>query len=358
MSKYKCDLCDYHTNRSTDLVRHIKSSKHIKNETKNMIINPKSNPKSNQNQPKSIFNTQTKSNEAHKDKKVQFSCEFCDRNFNFYQSMWKHKKYHCKVKIDKDEKIKELTEQNKKILEENNKLLNLASNNAEVAKKSVSAMTYALKHFDDAPAIKLLEDDQFDEISNLLMYDDDGNRKTQRSIEDVILYHHKQNTLSGILGDLIVKVYKKSNPKKQSAWSSDVTRLTFIIKDIVGGNKKSKWVVDKKGIHFTETIINPLMEKIQDLLTKYNTRCGKFVNKLSKKTSALNATEENEIRGKLLSMQEINLTILTIKLRKIHMEILKYVAPYFNLNMNSIDLDSSTSENSLSDSESDYKNKN
>ena len=93
------------------------------------------------------------------------------------------------------------------------------------------------------------------------------------------------------------------------------------------------------------------MDKIQDLLTKYNTKCGKFVNKLSKKTSALNTTEENEIRSKLLTMQEINLTILTIKLRKIHTEILKYVAPYFNLNMSFIDLeDISISEESLSES--------
>jgi hypothetical protein len=290
-----------------------------------------------------MFHIKQKSKNVTESEKSLFSCEFCAKKFKHYQSMWKHKTYRCNEKInkdEKDEKIKQLTEQN-------NKLLNLANNNAEVAKKSVNAMSYALKHFDDAPVIKLLEDDQFQEISNLLMYDDDGNRKTERSIEDVIIYHHKQGTLSGILGDLIVKVYKKSNPKKQSAWSSDVARLTFIIKDIVGKNNKSKWVVDKKGVHFTETIINPLMEKIQNLLIKYNTKCGKIVNKLSKKTSSLSFSEDNKIRNNLSSMQEINLTLLTIKLKKIHTEILKYVAPYFNLNMNTIDLeDISTSEDS------------
>lgn len=37
-------------------------------------------------------------------------------------------------------------------------------------------------------------------------------------------------------------------------------------------------------------------------------------------------------------MQESNLTILTIKLGKIHNEILKYIAPYFNLAIGNSDV--------------------
>lgn len=215
--------------------------------------------------------------------------------------------------------------------------MDLAVDNANVAKRSMSAMSYALKNFNSAPPIALLEDEQFDTMTKCLIYDEKGKRKTEKSIEEVIIFHHKKGTLGGILGDLIIKVYKTDDPKDQSAWSSDVSRLTFIVKEIIGNkNKKSKWMVDKKGIRFTETIIDPLMNKIKDLLTEYNDECGEYVRKVSRKT-ILGNNEENKIKNILSLMQDISLFLITIKLRKIHNEILKYVAPYFNLNVNNVD---------------------
>ena len=201
-------------------------------------------------------------------------------------------KFNCGAKRDNEKKIEELEKQNKILLELANNNATALKDNANVAKKSVSAMSYTLKHFDNAPPMGLLEDEQFNKMSKLLMYDLKGKRKTECSIEEVILYHHKQNTLHGILGDLIVKVYKKKNPEKQSVWSSDVSRLTFIVKDIIGKSKKSKWITDKKGIHFTEAIIDPLLEKIKDLLIEYNDECGEFVKKMGTKVELSNREEE------------------------------------------------------------------
>jgi hypothetical protein len=50
-----------------------------------------------------------------------------------------------------------------------------------------------------------------------------------------------------------------------------------------------------------------------------------------------------------MSMQDINLTLLTIKQQKIHVDILKYVAPYFNLNINVIDESLITTSTNSSD---------
>ena len=49
----------------------------------------------------------------------------------------------------------------------------------------------------------------------------------------------------------------------------DISRLTFIVKDIIGKTKKSKWITDKKGLHITQAIINPMMEIIKEKLVKF-----------------------------------------------------------------------------------------
>jgi hypothetical protein len=340
--RYNCLTCNYETYDFGNFSRHKNSKKHKNNESKIDINAAEMQPAFNQSAAgcdiKKSDNVSVCFNKSNEQNSYSFAfiCDHCGSKFKHHQSMYRHVKYRCQLKNDDTSKVKLLEEKNKTLEKQNEKLINIATDNAGVAKKSMSVMSYALTHFNDAPPIKLLEDDQFNKISNLLMYDDNGKKKTEKSIEEVILFHHKQGTLSRILGELIVKVYKKNNPKNQSTWSSDVARLTFIIKDVIGKSKKSKWVVDKKGVHFTETIINPLTEKIKELLMNYNDKCGKYVKKMSKK-SMLNDFEESKIKNSLSQMQEANLTLLTIKLRKIHIEILKYVAPYFNLNINTID---------------------
>lgn len=344
MVKYCCKLCNYSTNRLSNWSRHTISKKHKNNDLKMLLSNKQSITCHPSVIPLSSFLDVTESDKDNKTRYMgikgqenkSFVCEYCGSEFSYRQGLHKHIKMNCKIKKTDGDEILELKEQNKK-------LLDLATSNAKVANKSMGVMSYALEHFKDAPKIELLEDDQFNKISKLLMYDEMGKKKTKKSIEEVLLFHHKQNTLSKILGDLIVKVYKKSNPKKQSAWSSDVARLTFIVKDVIGNSKRSKWVIDKKGIHFTETIIGPLMNKIKNLLIKYNEKCGEKVRNISKQL-IMNYEEENKVRTLLALMQETNLALLTINLEKIHTEILKYVAPHFNLDINKMDDDKEISD--------------
>jgi hypothetical protein len=222
-------------------------------------------------------------------------CEFCNVIFKHKQSLWKHKKFRCDEKKNNDEKIKTLEKQL-------SQALSIADNNSKTIKKSMSTLNYILKNYSDAPAIALLEDDQFDKLSKLLVYDDKGKKKTNKSIEEILIFHHKQGTFADVLGDLIVRTYKKKDPAKQSAWSSDIARLTFIVKDIVGKTKKSKWVVDKKGLHFTEVIIIPLMNKIKELLVDYVSKCGEKIKETTNKP-ILTESEEEKTKEMLLKMQ-------------------------------------------------------
>lgn len=333
---YKCDLCNYLSNDLSNFTRHKKSKKH-KNNEHNPTVMSIMHHKFTNNAPQQI----NIKNVIENNPKEKYVCENCGKSFAYHQGMYRHMKYHCREIKIKDDKIKLLEEQN-------NKLINTIENqsksvvaNSEIVKKSINTLSYALKHFQDAPVIGLLEDDKFNEMSRLLIYDDKGNKKTNKSIEEIIIFHHKRGTLIKVLGDLIVNEYKKSNPAKQSTWSSDVSRLTFIVKDIVGKTKKSKWITDKKGIHITQTIITPMMKIIKDKLSTYISKSGKHVDKLTKYSE-----DEENIKDILSKMHDANLAILTIKLGKMDNEILKYIAPYFNLSVENIleDTGSSTSE--------------
>ena len=91
-----------------------------------------------------------------------------------------------------------------------------------------------------------------------------SNKKT---VEDVISAY-KHRTMSKYIGDIILKIYKKEDPKKQSVWNTDDTRLTYLVKELLN-NKSSNWIVDKKGTKTAEYLIDPLLEHIKTLVIHY-----------------------------------------------------------------------------------------
>ena len=66
------------------------------------------------------------------------------------------------------------------------------------------------------------------------MYDKKSKKKMNYSVEKIILFHFKNDTLSKTLGKAIVEEYKKDDLEDQSMWSSDVSRLSFIVKSVSG----------------------------------------------------------------------------------------------------------------------------
>ena len=312
MAKYNCNSCEYTTDKMSNWERHKQSKKHKNNESKLFIMNPACIRYASGKDGDKVAKSNDKSNE------ITYECDYCGSEFKHHQNMYRHMKYRCKEKISLQNKNEILEKQNKELNTENKKLIDTNLNNSEVTKKSVNVMTYALKHFQDASPVGLLEDDKFDEMTKFLIYDEDGNKKTNKSVEEIIIFHYKKDTLIKVLGELIVNKYKKTNPKKQSIWSSDISRLTFIVRDIIGKTKKSKWITDKKGIHITQTVINPMMDIIKKRLIKFVNKSGKIIN---------------ETKDILSKMHDANLALLAIKLGKIHSEILRYIAPHFNFNI-------------------------
>ena len=126
-----------------------------------------------------------------------------------------------------------------------------------LVKKSVSALTYAVTNYDNAPSIQIIDINKIEDL-------EENNKKL---VEDVLSYY-KHKTLDRYLGNSIIKLYKKDDPKAQSVWSTDTNRLTYLIKELMANNS-SNWVIDKKGIKTKEYLIDPLLKYIKELIIYY-----------------------------------------------------------------------------------------
>ena len=115
---------------------------------------------------------------------------------------------------------------------------------------------------------------------------------------------------------MLLKHYKKNDPSEQSIWNSDTSRLTFLIKDIVGD--KSEWVTDKKGVKLIKYVIKPVLELIIYLSKEYIQNQNKNDNKnYKKKLEYMTLASEMEVM---------------LKLKKIEVDIARHMGPHFNIN--------------------------
>ena len=95
MVVYECSLCKITTCIKSHYERHLLTNKHIMNEKvspKSSQSHPKVIPKSSQN-----WVTATAQNEV---PKKDFVCKFCDKQFAFKQTMYRHMKNSCSKKED------------------------------------------------------------------------------------------------------------------------------------------------------------------------------------------------------------------------------------------------------------------
>jgi hypothetical protein len=255
---YKCIICNYITKDTSNLKRHNKTKKHLKNIcTKN--DNNIDTPQCTINAPQCTDNL----SKINKKPNNKFICNYCNASFTRSNSLSRHKNICSEkqlyekdnqheiellnCKLDKYKHFEEEAKYYKKLLMEAGGLV----------KKSVSALTYSITNYDDAPPIKTIE------VTNVDKFND-----SDAQIADDIISACKHKTLNKYLGDIIVKEYKKKKPVDQSIWNTDDTRLTYIIKELIQNNF-SNWVVDKKGIKTTIYLIDPLLKHVKSLIITY-----------------------------------------------------------------------------------------
>ena len=338
---YICVFCNYETIYDNNKYVHEKTKKH----TRNMIKTNKKNPiesnenpiESNENPNLNIFKNNIKNNV------LGYMCEICGVYYSTASNLSKHRK-RCidnsnnnKIKqLEKNNELLKLENENKILLEKINylqkenilikkekedKIQMLEKENeyhkqlvvsaGNMIQSSMSTLNYLILNCNNAPLLEPLKDYSVLEDK-------------QKFIKNII-YYHGVNKLEQYLGNFLVKHYKSKDPKKQSNWNSDTSRLTYINRELV--NNIPNWVIDKKGVKMTGIIIDPLLNYVKKISQEY-------IDQLKEKIQLkINNDEQKKIFGNMSSLGEI---IKNINNKVISKGINQYLAPHFYFDKNNV----------------------
>jgi hypothetical protein len=288
---FYCSLCDFKSDIKSNYNKHLKSNKHKK--LIDMIEPPLND--------------------------LKYNCKYCDKNFTRNYNLNRHEPVCSNRNIiikDLENKIETLKHETKiKLLKQENSLLKRFIQNNKNDKQNItyniSIKNYIQQNFPEAPVLASLDD------YSQLMYDD----QTKTFDDDFIstlVYNCNNNYLHKYLGDFIIKYYKKDNPLQQSMWSSDTSRLTYIIKELVANNG-SIWNHDYKGIKIKQYIINPLLKYIKEFIDTY------WISNLDK-FKTLKIDELNKLQQNYQTIYKIKKDIDADILGN---DIIRYIAPQF-----------------------------
>ena len=78
----------------------------------------------------------------------------------------------------------------------------------------------------------------------------------------------RDQTLHEFIGNFILYKVKKKNLHEQSIFSSDTSRQTYYIKELILKNK-SEWVLDKQGVRVKKILITPITTRLFKLAESY-----------------------------------------------------------------------------------------
>jgi len=103
-------------------------------------------------------------------------------------------------------------------------------------------------------------------------------------IAERLLHIYDSKGFTNYITNIVVKAYKKDDPAEQTFWASDVSRLIYIVRSTI--NHKDEWVYDKKGVIIKESIIDPLLDEVYNIIVKYRKYMEKrYLHSLKKEES-------------------------------------------------------------------------
>ena len=298
--KHSCNTCNYETNDKSNFNKHIKSVSHDK------LISENANGKV----PRS------------------YDCK-CSKKFSHPSSLSRHKKTcngidligtlnKLNSKLNDYDKLHAKLDEYKKENDKFKKQLLKTNKSQTIINNPIININYIKQFYHNAPPLKQLE-----EYVILDNYDKD---KDSTLIKKLVNYQ-EQNLLTNFLGDFIILIYKKEDPQKQSLWSSDTARLSYIIKELLGNNESS-WNQDPKATKIIKYIIDPMLKYINDQINDYCKNDDNLVDLLDP------IYEESQNNSNIY--RRLGEITSNIEKEILHKDIVKYITPYFYVKQSTI----------------------
>ncbi len=316
--KYGCKPCNYQSDNKTNFLKHKQSEKHMQNDK--------------------IFEKSELDNVI--SEILQYMCEYCDKPHTTVASLVCHEKTcsnkklitqkyetiitklkkECEVKINTISAKCDSLETQIKLLEKNivsrdDMIEMLTMYKDDMKSVSVSALQY-ITHNYAPPAIKVLKLEEYPKLEYMIELLDNNETNFVREI----IFQADNENLHKYLGAIIVKLYKNDDPNQQSMWNSDVSRLSYLMREKIGD--KDAWTADKSGVKILEFVIKPFLQYILSLIKNH-------VNNIKPKDGASfkqidDANDETHKCIKIQQRIEDNKPDLSSPINK-------YIAPYFFL---------------------------
>ncbi len=176
-------------------------------------------------------------------------------------------------------------------------------------------LKFANDKYSDAPILKTIDNFNITDLSFI-------DPKDRALLIEKLIYNAKLKSLDKLLGEHIILVYKKEDPKTRSIHTTDTARLNYIVKELIkdANDGESVWEVDKNGIKICKQIIKPLIEKCTDLLLEHQ-----------KELLDIMATGDYRNKDDILSVINV---LMSIDKGSLENDINKYIAPHFNISKN------------------------
>lgn len=323
---YFCEACNYKTRHSSNYCIHKKSKKHMKN-LDNTIKKLDSNMSETIAQSTCKYMLST----SNVDKTIVdfYDCKYCQFSTPHKSSFYRHIKScnsvnihnELKLKLESCEKEKELYKKLEKekseflnnFMTNANTIINKTQDNSKIATQamqtvSISALKYANEKFNNAPALKAIEN------FNINDFDIDNIIERKKIVESLI-YNIRLKSLDKLLGEHIIKYYKKNKPEEQSIHTTDCSRLNYLVRKVC--ENINIWEIDKNGVNICHLVIKPLIDRCVLVLLEYQKELLEEMSNGNYK----NKDNITAIMDILMSIDKGNLVN----------DINKYIAPYFNL---------------------------
>lgn len=356
-----CKICNYKTKDRSNYSRHQKSKKHLKKIQANLIPSdkPPINDK-NLNTSHKPVPINDKSISTHRS--IEHICSHCGGRYTRYDNLKRHEgKCVAKRLQDKDNALRHKNKENeilKQRLEETTKqkdeyhnyykqLLEISNNRLNT--DNISAFNYIISHYNEADPLKEITYKEYKKARDMTYI---KNKPHDEQIIEDIFIAHKNKRLHKMLGDIIIKLYRTDDPKKQSLWSTDGSRNKYVVRK---QNKAlCQWVADNKGSYTMNRVVSPLIEHIKDMISQWvDKHCRENEEDLylefecsSDEDCNSSESEENPFakdlkRDKYVTKVNEYIGILTdlkndIEKKWVQRKTLKYISPYFSVNKTSI----------------------
>ena len=129
MVLYNCEFCNFSSNLKSNYNRHLKTKKHIDNNTNYVISMVKSQkePEKSQKEPEKSQKEPEKSQQNY-EKSEKFYCEFCFELFTTFANKRRHELHRCKHNTNINKLLNEKNKQIKKLEKTVDKLIDKAGN--------------------------------------------------------------------------------------------------------------------------------------------------------------------------------------------------------------------------------------